>query len=71
MSRMAGTLVVPTTALLQQLLDEYGLKHKIDPDGDLTVRWEKCSIYFFHYGDKREVLATDLALAKALELLAK
>ena len=62
MARMAGTLVVPTTALLQQLLDEYGLKHKIDPDGDLTVRWEKCSIYFFHYGEKREVLQARLYL---------
>jgi hypothetical protein len=62
MARMAGTLVVPTTALLQQLLDEYGLKHKIDADGDLTVRWEKCSIYFFHYGEKREVLQARLYL---------
>ena len=62
MARMAGTLVVPTTPLLQQLLDEYGLKHKIDADGDLTVRWEKCSIYFFHYGDKRDVLQARLYL---------
>jgi hypothetical protein len=51
-----GTLVVPTVALIQQLLDEFGLKHNIDDDGDLVVRWEKCSIYFFFYGDRREVL---------------
>jgi hypothetical protein len=51
-----GTLVIPTVALIQQLLDEFGLKHNIDDDGDLVVRWEKCSIYFFFYGDRREVL---------------
>jgi hypothetical protein len=51
-----GTLVIPTVALIQQLLDEFGLKHSIDDDGDLVVRWEKCSIYFFFYGERREVL---------------
>jgi hypothetical protein len=51
-----GTLVVPTVALVQQLLDEFGLKHSIDDDGDLVVRWEKCSVYFFFYGERREVL---------------
>jgi hypothetical protein len=51
-----GTLVIPTVALIQQLLDEFGLKHNIDDDGDLVVRWEKCSVYFFFYGDRREVL---------------
>jgi Putative bacterial sensory transduction regulator len=51
-----GTLVLPSVALLQQLLDELGLKHAIDDDGDLTVRWEKCSLYFFQYGERNEVL---------------
>ncbi len=60
--RGAGTLVVPKTPLLQQLLDEYGLKNSIDADGDLTVRWAKYSIYFFHYGDNREVLQARLYL---------
>jgi hypothetical protein len=55
-----GTLVLPTVALVQQLLDEFGLKHAIDDDGDLVVRWEKCSIYFFFYGEKREVLQARL-----------
>jgi hypothetical protein len=50
------TLVSPTIALVQQLLDEFGLKHSIDDDGDLVVRWEKCSVYFFFYGERREVL---------------
>ena len=54
------TLVVPTVPLVQQLLDEFGLKHAIDDDGDLVVRWEKCSVYFFFYGDNREVLQARL-----------
>jgi hypothetical protein len=54
------TLVVPTVPLVQQLLDEFGLKHAIDDDGDLVVRWEKCSIYFFFYGDKQEVFQARL-----------
>jgi len=51
-----GTLVAPTVALVEQLLDEFGLRHQIDEDGDLVVRWEKCSIYFFFYGERHEVL---------------
>jgi hypothetical protein len=60
--RGAGTLVVPNTALLRQVLDEYGLKNAIDADGDLTVRWDNCSIFFFHYGEQREVLQARLYL---------
>jgi len=55
-----GTLVVPSIALVQQVLDEYGLKHVIDDDGDLVVRWEKCSVYFFLYGERHEVLQARL-----------
>jgi hypothetical protein len=55
-----GTLVLPSIALVQQLLDEYGLKHQIDDDGDLVVRWEKCSVYFFLYGERHEVLQARL-----------
>jgi hypothetical protein len=54
--RAGGTLVLPTVPLIEQLLDEFGLRHSIDEDGDLVVRWEKCSIYFFFYGERREVL---------------
>jgi hypothetical protein len=54
------TRTIPTTALLQQILDEFGLLHGIDDDGDLVVRWERCSIYFFHYGDRGEVLQARL-----------
>jgi Putative bacterial sensory transduction regulator len=61
-TRGGGTEVAPTNALIQQVLDEYGLKHAIDDDGDLTVRWENCSIFFFYYGEKREVLQSRLYL---------
>ena len=60
--RSNGTLIIPTTALLQQILDEYGLKHAIDDDGDLMVRWERCSVFFFHYGDEHEVLQARMYL---------
>jgi hypothetical protein len=60
--RVAGTLVIPTTPMLQQVLDEYGLRHFIDEDGDLAVRWEKCSIFFFHLGEQNEVLQARMYL---------
>lgn len=53
---------MPSTPVLQQILDEYGLVHTIDEDGDLTVRWERCSVYFFHYGERDEVLQARLYL---------
>jgi hypothetical protein len=52
----SSTLVLPSLALIEQLLDEFGLKHVIDDDGDLAVRWEKCTIYFFFRGDHGEML---------------
>ena len=55
-------MVLPTVALIQQLLDEFGLRHSIDDDGDLAVRWEKCSVYFFFYGERREVLQARMYL---------
>jgi hypothetical protein len=56
LDRSGGTAVTPTVPLVEQLLDEFGLRHQIDEDGDLVVRWEKCSIYFFFYGERHEVL---------------
>ena len=55
-------MVLPSTPLLQQILDEYGLKHTFDDDGDLTVRWEKCNVFFFYYGEKKEVVQARLYL---------
>jgi hypothetical protein len=55
-----GTMVLPTLPLVQQVLDEFGLKHSLDDDGDLVVRWERCSVFFFFYGDRDEVLQARL-----------
>ncbi|WP_338177993.1 YbjN domain-containing protein [Jatrophihabitans sp.] len=63
-----GTMVVPTMALVQQLLDEFGLRHSIDDDGDLVVRWEKCSVFFFFYGEKREILQARLYLNRRFDV---
>lgn len=52
--------MLPSVALVQQILDEFGLRHQFDDDGDLVVRWEKCSVYFFFYGDQSEVLQARL-----------
>ncbi|MGI8678972.1 MAG: YbjN domain-containing protein [Jatrophihabitans sp.] len=60
--RDGGIEVLPTIALVGQVLDEFGLKHSIDDDGDLLVRWESCTIYFFFYGEKNEVLQARLYL---------
>ncbi|PZS37099.1 MAG: hypothetical protein DLM58_00060 [Pseudonocardiales bacterium] len=57
-----GTSILPSVALVQQILDEFGLKHSVDDDGDLTVRWEKCSVFFFFYGERHEVLQARLYL---------
>ena len=60
--RGGSTQVIPSNALLQQILDEYGLKHSTDDDGDLTVRWEKCNVFFFYYGERKEVIQARLYL---------
>jgi hypothetical protein len=54
--------VVPDTATLQQILNEYSLVHSLDDDGDLVVRWPTHSVYFFHYGERGEVLQARLYL---------
>ena len=63
-----GTQVLPSVGLVQQVLDEFGLRHSIDSDGDLIVRWEKCSVYFFFYGDKNEVLQARLYLTRRFDV---
>jgi hypothetical protein len=56
------TMVLPSVPLVEQILDEFGLKHAIDDDGDLAVRWEKCSVFFFFYGERSEVMQARLYL---------
>jgi hypothetical protein len=62
------TFVLPTLALVEQILDEFGLMHQIDDDGDLVVRWEKCSIYVFFYGERNEILQARLYLNRRFDV---
>jgi hypothetical protein len=63
-----GVPVIPTRPMLQQVLDGYGLAHSIDDDGDLLVTWDNCSVYLFHYGDRREVLQARLYINRRFEV---
>jgi len=62
------TFVLPTLALVEQILDEFGLMHQIDDDGDLVVRWEKCGVYVFFYGDRNEILQARLYLNRRFDV---
>jgi hypothetical protein len=66
--RREGPTVLPTTDIVQRMVKEYGLRSIIDDDGDLTVRWEKFSIYFFHYGQDEEVLQARLYLNRRFDV---
>ena len=63
-----GLPVIPTRPMLQQILDEYGLAHAIDDDGDMVVTWDNCSIYLFHYGERREVMQARLYVNRRFEV---
>ena len=63
-----GPAVLPSNEVLEEILREYRLRSLIDVDGDLTVRWEKFSIYFFHYGPDEEVLQARLYLNRRFEV---
>jgi hypothetical protein len=52
--------VSPNLPLLQQLLDEFGLVHALDEDGDLVIRWEKANVFVFCHGERGEVLQARL-----------
>ncbi len=68
LGRREGPTVLPSTKVLQKIVKEYGLKSVIDDDGDLTVRWEKFSVYFFHYGADDEVLQARLYLNRRFDV---
>jgi hypothetical protein len=67
-SRPDGPILLPTTRVIESILKEYSLRSSIDEDGDLTVRWEHFSIYFFHYGQDEEVLQARLYLNRRFEV---
>ncbi len=66
-----GTAILPSIALVEQLLDEFGLKHSIDDDGDLVVRWERASVYFFLYGERHEVLQARMYMNRRFNVEAR
>ena len=60
--------MLPTTDVLQRILADYSLRSIIDEDGDLAVRWEDYSVYFFHYGQDEEVLQARLYLNRRFDV---
>jgi hypothetical protein len=68
LGRREGPTVLPGNQLLKTILNEYGLRSMIDDDGDLTVRWENFSVYFFHYGQDEEVLQARLYLNRRFDV---
>jgi Putative bacterial sensory transduction regulator len=66
--RPEGPRVLPRTEVLRDILREYQLRWVVDDDGDLAVRWESYSIYFFHYGQDEEVLQARLYLNRRFEV---
>jgi hypothetical protein len=71
--RTAGSSVAlrPTRLLVQELLDGFGLAHILDKDGDVTVEWENCTIYFLFYGDRRDVLQARMYLGRRFAVEAR
>lgn len=66
--RRSGPIVLPVNSVLQRILDEYQLRWLIDDDGDLAVRWDSYSVYFFHYGQDDEVLQARLYLNRRFDV---
>jgi hypothetical protein len=66
--RREGPAVLPDNSVLQAILKEYSLRSVIDDDGDLAVRWENYSVYFFHYGQDDEVLQARLYLNRRFDV---
>ena len=66
--RRSGPIVLPTTPVLQSILNSYQLRWLMDDDGDLAVRWDDYSVYFFHYGQDDEVLQARLYLNRRFEV---
>jgi hypothetical protein len=54
--------LLPSFDVVCDILDEFGLTHSTDNDGDLLVRWQDCTVFFFFYGERQEVLQARLYL---------
>jgi hypothetical protein len=66
--RREGPTVLPSSEVISQIVSDYGLLSTIDDDGDLTIRWETFSVYFFHYGNDEEVLQARLYLNRRFDV---
>ena len=63
--------LLPSVDLVRDILDEFGLTHTNDADGDLMVRWESGTVFFFFYGERREVLQARLYLDRRFTVEAR
>ena len=63
--------LLPSADLVRDVLDEFGLTHTTDADGDLMVRWESGTVFFFFYGERREVLQARLYLDRRFSVDAR
>lgn len=61
-------MVLPTKDVVQRVLNDFELRWGIDDDGDLAVRWESYTIYFFNYGADDEVLQARLYLNRRFDV---
>lgn len=50
----AGNVVIPDPDLVKQLLDQMGLKHTVDAEGDLLAPWEEFRTYFMFRGEAQQ-----------------
>jgi hypothetical protein len=66
--RPEGPRVLPSNRVLEDILREYELRWMVDDDGDLALRWDDYSVYFFHYGADDEVLQARLYLNRRFEV---
>jgi len=49
-----GNVVIPNQDLVKQLLDQMGLKHAVDEEGDLLAPWEEFRTYFMFRGEAQQ-----------------
>jgi hypothetical protein len=61
-------IVTPSLPLVRQLLDEFELAHDLDDDGDLVIRFESCSVYFFFYGERDEIMQARMFMSRRFDV---
>jgi hypothetical protein len=50
----APSVVIPDQDLVTQFLDQMGLKHAVDDEGDLLAPWEEFRTYFMFRGEAQQ-----------------